>query len=49
MKEILFERQVIEGRWSPPEKVFKKVYLFYVCEYTVDVFRHTRRGHRIPL
>ena len=25
------------------------IYLFYVCEYTVAVFRHTRRGHRIPL
>jgi hypothetical protein len=25
------------------------IYLFYVCEYTVSVFRHTRRGHRIPL
>jgi hypothetical protein len=23
--------------------------LFYVCEYTVAVFRHTRRGHQIPL
>ena len=22
---------------------------FYVCEYTVPLFRHTRRGHRIPL
>jgi hypothetical protein len=27
----------------------KFVYLFYVYEYTVAVFRHTRRGHRIPL
>jgi hypothetical protein len=27
----------------------KKIYLFYVCEYTVAAFRHTRRGHRIPL
>jgi hypothetical protein len=23
-------------------------YLFYVSEYTVAVFRHTRRGHQIP-
>jgi hypothetical protein len=23
--------------------------LFYVYEYTVAVFRHTRRGHWIPL
>jgi hypothetical protein len=23
--------------------------LFYVCEYTVTLFRHTRRGHWIPL
>jgi hypothetical protein len=22
---------------------------FYVCEYTVAVFRHTSRGHQIPL
>ena len=21
------------------------IYLFYVCEYTAAVFRHTRRGH----
>jgi hypothetical protein len=28
---------------------FFKIYLFYVCEYTVTVFRHTRRGHQIPL
>ena len=26
-----------------------KTYLFYVCEYTVAVFRHTRRGHQVPL
>jgi hypothetical protein len=25
------------------------MYLFYVCEYTVAVFRQTRRGHQIPL
>jgi hypothetical protein len=25
------------------------IYLFYVCEYTVAVFRHTRRGYQIPL
>ena len=29
--------------------LFFKIYLFYVCEYTVTVFRHTRRGHQIPL
>jgi hypothetical protein len=23
--------------------------LFITCEYTVAVFRHTRRGHQIPL
>jgi hypothetical protein len=27
---------------------FLKIYLFiYVCEYTIAVFRHTRRGHKI--
>jgi len=25
------------------------IYLFYVYEYTVSVFRHIRRGDRIPL
>jgi hypothetical protein len=29
--------------------VFKRFYLFYVCEYTVAVCRHTRRRHWIPL
>jgi hypothetical protein len=28
---------------------FMKMFLFYICEYTVTVFRHTRRGHQIPL
>jgi hypothetical protein len=26
-----------------------KIYLFHECEYTFTVFRHTIRGHRIPL
>jgi hypothetical protein len=26
-----------------------KIYLFYIYEYTVAVFRHSRRGHQIPL
>jgi hypothetical protein len=26
-----------------------KIYLSYVYEYTVAVFRHTRRGHQISL
>jgi hypothetical protein len=25
------------------------IYLFYLYEYTVAVFRHTKRGHQIPL
>ena len=32
-----------------PFSFFKKNYLFYVYEYTDTVFRHTRRGHQIPL
>jgi hypothetical protein len=27
----------------------KKIYLFYVCEYNVAIFRHTRRGYLIPV
>jgi hypothetical protein len=30
-------------------RIFLKIYLFYICEYTVAVFRHTRRRHQIPL
>ena len=25
------------------------IYLFYVCEYTIALFRHTIRGHQILL
>jgi hypothetical protein len=28
---------------------FLKIYSFYVYEYTIVVFRHTIRGHQIPL
>jgi hypothetical protein len=24
-------------------------FLFIICKYTVAVFRHSRRGHQIPL
>jgi hypothetical protein len=33
-------------RW---QLFFFKIYLFYIYEYTVDVYRHTRSGHQIPL
>ena len=30
--------------------IFKRfIHLFYVCEYIVVIFRHTRRGYQIPL
>ena len=25
------------------------IYLFYVYKYNIDLFRHTRKGHQIPL
>jgi hypothetical protein len=28
---------------------FLKIYLFYVCKYTVAIFKHTRRGFLQPL
>ena len=28
---------------------FRFIYLFNMYEYTVAVFRHTKRGHLIPL
>jgi hypothetical protein len=30
-------------------ELLKKIYLFNVYEYTVAVFRHTRREHQISL
>jgi hypothetical protein len=41
-------RSKLEALTHPPP-FFLKVYLFYLYEYTVDVFRHTRRGHQIQL
>jgi hypothetical protein len=34
---------------GPIDVFLKKIYLFYVYEYIVAVFRHTRREHGIPL
>jgi len=28
---------------------FKDLFIYYICKYTVAVFRHPRRGHRTPL
>jgi hypothetical protein len=28
---------------------FRFIYSFYVYEYTIALFRHTRRGYQIPL
>jgi hypothetical protein len=41
----------LTGQTSQPSILifFFNMYLFYVYEYTVTVFRHTRRGHQIPL
>jgi hypothetical protein len=36
------------GQWHPKGELFFKG-LFYVYEYTVAVFRHTRRGRQISL
>jgi hypothetical protein len=38
-----------ETQPSSPMIYIFLIYLFYVCEYTVAVFRHVRRGHWIPL
>ena len=40
---------VLDLREKNPALNKRFIYLFYVYEYTVAVFRHTRRGHRIPL
>jgi hypothetical protein len=28
---------------------FKDLFIYFIYEYTTAVFRHTRRGHQIPL
>jgi hypothetical protein len=41
-----------QGRVIPMIKHFFKdsfYYLFYVCEFPVTFFQHTRKGHGIPL
>ena len=43
------EKDLLNGFGGLGWLFFFKIYLFHVCEYTVTVFRHTRRGHRIPL
>ena len=44
-------KQLYTDRYKPPFNMlfFKKLNLFYVYAYTVAVFRHTKRGHQIPL
>jgi hypothetical protein len=34
---------------SSPACSSPKIYLFIICKYTVAAFRHSRRGHQIPL
>jgi hypothetical protein len=34
---------------SRQEFFFFKIYLFIICEYTVAIFRHPRRGSQISL
>ena len=53
--KLLFQHSlIINTMWSKITlhaflERFTFNYLFYVCGYTVTVFRHTRGGHRIPL
>jgi hypothetical protein len=32
---------------APLVVFLKYIYLFYICEYMVTLFRHTRRGYQI--
>jgi hypothetical protein len=43
------EFQDSQGYTEKPCLEKKIIYLFYVYEYTVAVFKHTRRGHQTPL
>ena len=46
-KEFIQEEYL--GISNPEKQVSKDTSLFYVYEYTIALFRHTRRGHWIPL
>ena len=48
-KDSLSDQLIYHLHFGSGDWVFLKVYLFYVYEYTVALFRHTRRGHWIPL
>jgi hypothetical protein len=36
-------------RWDAVMLIFLKMYLYHVYEHTATVFRHTRRGHQMPI
>ena len=46
-----YDKMAVTEREETAPHFFLKIYLFYACEYTVVVFRQTRRwvGHQIPL
>ena len=49
-EKIQYHLQLIyQKSWGNSVKIFLKIYLFIICKYTAAVFRHTRRGHQIPL
>jgi hypothetical protein len=42
-------KTTLGSSFSPFILLFPEIYLFIICKYTVAVFRHIRRGHRVPL
>jgi len=46
---VLFVSFVVAGVFVFFFNLSSYIYLFYVCEYTVHLFKHTRRRHRILL
>jgi hypothetical protein len=49
VRNVCWKDEQITGSSDPKSTFFFffKIYLFYVCEYTDALFRHTRRGHPI--
>ena len=53
MYVYVYVNQCVQVNIVPKKQVsdfsFFMIYLFHLFEYTVAVFRHSRRGHWIPL
>jgi hypothetical protein len=48
-QECLVKSSTMKPHLQPRNYFFFKIYLYIICEYTVTVFRHSRKGCQISL